>query len=160
MIIFVGGQGSGKSTFWRNYLNNYKRINNDTIKNTDKAQKLCRELLTTTSDSVVIDNCGTSTEIRQKYIKIANDCGIKQIRCLYFNIEKPQCLTNNTLRKVENERNISKAVPTVVIHTHFKRFVKPEQKEGFTHPVIEIPFVFFDQNQMGEEEWNQKNIQL
>ena len=66
-------------------------------------------------------------------------------------------MTNNSLRKVDNERNISKAVPSVVIHTHFKRFEKPEQKEGFTHPVIEIPFVYFDQNQMDANEWNEKN---
>lgn len=50
------------------------------------------------------------------------------------------------MRKVENERNISKAVPSVVIHTHFKRFVEPTRKEGFTENVIKIPFVFFDQN--------------
>lgn len=42
MIIFVGSAGSGKSTFWRNYLSGYKRINNDTINNDNKAQKLAK----------------------------------------------------------------------------------------------------------------------
>ena len=31
IVIFVGGQGSGKSTFWRNYFSDYKRINNDSL---------------------------------------------------------------------------------------------------------------------------------
>lgn len=40
------------------------------------------------------------------------------------------------MRKVENERNMSKAVPSVVIHTHFKKFMVPKQSEGFTEPII------------------------
>ena len=60
------------------------------------------------------------------------------------------------MRKLENPRNMSKAVPAVVIHTHFKRFEKPEQKEGFTEPIIEVPFVKFDHNSVTEEVWNEK----
>ena len=59
MVIFVGGQGSGKSTFWRNYFNNYKRINHDSV-NPNKGQKIARELFETSKNSLVIDNCGTS----------------------------------------------------------------------------------------------------
>jgi predicted kinase len=73
MIIFFGGQGSGKSTFWRNYLSDrYKRINNDTIQNPSKALKLARESLKR-NESIVIDNCGTSKEARGKYIAIAKE---------------------------------------------------------------------------------------
>ena len=61
------------------------------------------------------------------------------------------------MRKVENERNMSKAVPAVVIHTHFKNYQQPKQSEGFTHPIIDIPFVFFDQNIAGEEDWKKMN---
>lgn len=33
MIIFCGPPGSGKSTFWNNYLkDNYFRVNRDTLK--------------------------------------------------------------------------------------------------------------------------------
>ena len=94
LLIFVGGQGSGKSTFWRNYFSmhpNYKRINNDTIKNPAKALRFCKELLSDKKGktSVIIDNCGTSAEVRSRYIKIAKECGTAQIRCLRFQTEKP-----------------------------------------------------------------------
>ncbi len=32
MVIFVGSPGSGKSTFWQNYMPKYARINRDTLK--------------------------------------------------------------------------------------------------------------------------------
>jgi len=41
---------------------------------------------------------------------------------------------------------MSNAVPPVAIHTYFKNMVKPKKEEGFTHPIIEIPYVQNDQN--------------
>jgi hypothetical protein len=32
MVIFVGSPGSGKSTFWKNYISKYFRVNRDTLK--------------------------------------------------------------------------------------------------------------------------------
>jgi KaiC/GvpD/RAD55 family RecA-like ATPase len=32
MVIFVGSPGSGKSTFWKNYMSQYARVNRDTLK--------------------------------------------------------------------------------------------------------------------------------
>ena len=46
LILLIGSPGSGKSVFFRNYLSdNYMRINNDTIKNPNKAAKYCEKLL-------------------------------------------------------------------------------------------------------------------
>ena len=56
MLLFIGSPGSGKSVFYRTYLSShYKRINNDTIKNPKKAEKLCVSLLEE-GKSVVVDN--------------------------------------------------------------------------------------------------------
>lgn len=56
MIVFVGSAGCGKSTFYREYLSkHYSRVNNDTVKNAKKAQKLCREALEA-GKSIVVDN--------------------------------------------------------------------------------------------------------
>jgi len=43
LIIFVGGPGSGKSTFWRKYFTkyNYKRISND-VSRFQEMGGLCR----------------------------------------------------------------------------------------------------------------------
>lgn len=32
IILFYGAPGSGKSTFWKNNLSDYERVNNDTLK--------------------------------------------------------------------------------------------------------------------------------
>lgn len=32
LIVFVGAAGAGKSTFWKNHLSDYVRVNNDTLK--------------------------------------------------------------------------------------------------------------------------------
>jgi hypothetical protein len=36
-------------------------------------------------------------------------------------------------------------VPKVVIHTYFKNKELPSAEEGFTEPIINIPYVHFDQ---------------
>lgn len=40
MIIFVGSPGSGKSTFWQNYLSSYPRVDVDTLKTKEKCYKV------------------------------------------------------------------------------------------------------------------------
>lgn len=39
MIIMCGSPGSGKSTFWSNYLSGYERVNRDTLKTKEKCYK-------------------------------------------------------------------------------------------------------------------------
>lgn len=41
VIIFCGAPGSGKSTFWKNYLSEYTRVNNDQLKTAEKCMKVC-----------------------------------------------------------------------------------------------------------------------
>jgi bifunctional polynucleotide phosphatase/kinase len=55
VIIFFGSPGSGKSTFWKNYLSTYERVNNDTLKTPEKCVKVLKEALDT-GKSAVIDN--------------------------------------------------------------------------------------------------------
>ena len=81
MVLFVGGPAAGKSTFWRNYFahhSNYKRINNDTIKNPTRALELCKKILAdpATNDSIVIDNCCANVKVRSRYIEIARNNNI------------------------------------------------------------------------------------
>ena len=136
MLIFVGAPGSGKSTFYREYLSSsHIRLNNDTIKNPKKA------LLRTTENllagkNVVIDNLNASLGIRQTYIDLAKEAGIKTVRCIYFQTDKETCLVNNDLRKLADSTkgylHMSGNVSKIVIHTYFKNHVPPTTKEGFT----------------------------
>jgi len=40
MVIFVGSPGSGKSSFWMNYMPKYSRVNRDTLKTKEKCYKV------------------------------------------------------------------------------------------------------------------------
>lgn len=123
MIILVGSPGSGKSTFWRQYLKDlYHRVNNDDLGSSKKSESLCLEILKGAA-SVVVDNTNSKLENRATYIKMAQNEGIKQIRCLYFDVPKEKCMENNALRKVGV--HMSKNVPGVCIHSFFKNHVKP-----------------------------------
>ena len=51
----VGSPGSGKSTFWQNYLPNYSRVNRDTLKTKEKCYKVAEQEILN-GKSVVIDN--------------------------------------------------------------------------------------------------------
>jgi bifunctional polynucleotide phosphatase/kinase len=64
MLILVGSPGSGKSTFFREYLcESHWRLNNDTLKNPNKLAKLCNEYLAA-GKSVVVDNLNASCKAR------------------------------------------------------------------------------------------------
>jgi bifunctional polynucleotide phosphatase/kinase len=139
-LIFVGSPGSGKSTFWREYLKSkgYERANNDDTGSSKKTEALCLSHLKA-GKSVVVDNTNPKAENRKTYIKMAKDLGIKYVRCLYFDIPKDRCMENNSLRKVGT--HMSKNVPSVCIHTFFKNHEMPRKDEGFTSDIIKIKFV-------------------
>ena len=56
---------------------------------------------------------------------------------------------------------MSDAVSRMAVFTYFRQEAKPTEAEGFTS-VISIPFVHFDQDKIGDEEWEemQKNVKL
>ena len=102
MLVLIGSPGSGKSVFFRNYLSDqYMRINNDTIKNPNKALKYCDELLQE-GKSVVVDNMNSTTQQRSAFITMAKKLKIP-VRALYLQTDKETCMHNNSLRKVHTD---------------------------------------------------------
>jgi predicted P-loop ATPase len=64
MIILVGSPGSGKSTFWKQYLeSHYERVNNDETGSSKKSESLCLQHLKI-GKSVVVDNTNPKIENR------------------------------------------------------------------------------------------------
>jgi bifunctional polynucleotide phosphatase/kinase len=74
------------------------RINNDTIKNPNRAQKYCSELLAE-GKSVVIDNMNSTISQRSVFLSLAKKLDIP-VRALYLQTDKETCMENNSLRKV------------------------------------------------------------
>jgi bifunctional polynucleotide phosphatase/kinase len=139
MIIFVGGPGAGKSTFWQTHLKDYVRVNNDTLKTKEKCMKVARETLKS-GKSCVIDNTNPDRETRKRYTSIAEELKVP-CRCFFFDFEKQICMHNNKQRKInEHRKHLSKKVGDVIIHTFYKKLEKPITDEGFTE-VKTVKFV-------------------
>ncbi|OMJ84442.1 hypothetical protein SteCoe_14455 [Stentor coeruleus] len=129
-IIFVGSPGSGKSTFWKNYLSNYTRVNNDTLKSKEKCLKTMRASLQN-NKSCVIDNTNPTTIVRAEYIAVAKEFNIP-VRCFIFRMPKDMAFHLDTLRRVNKHRNhLSGRVGSMPIHKFYKDFNEPNLKEGF-----------------------------
>jgi len=131
MVIFVGSPGSGKSSFWKNYLPNYVHVNNDTLKTKAKCLKVAEEAMAA-GKSVVIDNTNPKKETRAEYSAIAKKHGYP-VRCFYFDIPKDTAFHLNELRVVNKFRqHQSGRVPDMPIHAWYKNHEKPTTAEGFT----------------------------
>lgn len=96
MVIFSGSPGSGKSTFWKNYLPKYERVNRDTLKTKEKCYAAAENFLKA-GKSVVIDNTNPKAEDRKYFLGLAKKLGVKA-RCFYFLTPKPICMHNDGQR--------------------------------------------------------------
>ena len=115
------------------------RVNNDELKTKEKCMAKCRESLAE-GKSVVIDNTNPTADVRGRYTAIAQEAGVP-VRCFVMTTDKQTCIYNNLQRKANtHRRHISKAVPTIAIHTFFKTFAKPVASEGF-ESIVQIKFV-------------------
>lgn len=102
MIIFCGAPGSGKSTFWANYLPTYSRVNRDTLKTKEKCYKVAEEEILK-GKSVIIDNTNPKKEDRKYFGDLARKHGY-QLRCFFFNTNKDTCFHNDYMRVVNDKR--------------------------------------------------------
>jgi bifunctional polynucleotide phosphatase/kinase len=139
VVIFVGSPGSGKSTFWKNHLSAYTRVNNDTLKSRDRCLKVMRQSLQE-GKSCVIDNTNPTAVVRAEYIKVAKEFKVP-VRCFVFAIDKEMAFHLDTLRQVNTHRShLSSRVGSMPIHKFFKDFERPAISEGFSE-IHEIELV-------------------
>ncbi|MGD1909542.1 MAG: AAA family ATPase [Rivularia sp. (in: cyanobacteria)] len=123
-IIFIGIQGAGKSTFYREYfLDTHIRINLDMLK-TRHREKLIFQACLEAKQKFVIDNTNPTIEDRNKYIIPAKEKGF-QILAYYFNSELSDC------KKRNSQRHGKKVIPLVGILSTCKKLVLPSYTEGF-----------------------------
>jgi predicted kinase len=78
-VIFVGIQGAGKSTFYRErFFDTHVRINLDMLKTRHREQLLLQACLAA-QQPFVVDNTNPSKEERRRYIAPAQAAGFKII---------------------------------------------------------------------------------
>lgn len=123
-IIFIGIQGAGKSTFYREYfLDTHIRINLDMLK-TRHRENIIFQACLSAKQKLVIDNTNPTVEDRKKYIIPAKTQGF-QVLGYYFDAELADCKQRN------NQRQEKKVIPLVGILSTYRKLVLPSYAEGF-----------------------------
>ena len=145
MVIMMGLQGSGKSTFYAKHLaEDYVRVNLDTLKTRYREGLLIDECLRE-GKSFAVDNTNPTRADRARYISRARENGYHVIG--YFMESKiKDCIARNALREGKAR------VPDNAIAATSNRLEIPSFEEGFG----ELYFVKNDGKSMIIEEWRLK----
>ncbi|MDQ3747573.1 MAG: ATP-binding protein [Acidobacteriota bacterium] len=142
-VIFVGIQGTGKSTFFKErFFDSHVRINLDMLR-TRHREKLLLEACLEAKQRFVLDNTNLTREEREKYIVKAKSFDFKIIG-YYFQ--------TNLVKAVErNNRREGKAkIPEKGLLGAFRRLQIPNLEEGFD----ELFYVLIDdENRFVVENW-------
>ncbi len=136
LVIFVGIQGSGKSTFYQtrfattHALVSKDKMGNGRKKNIVQAEQL--NALLAAGKSVVLDNTNVTVADRALAIPIGKAHGAKIIGYCFETTLKG-CLERNA------KRTGKARVPDVAIFSALKRFEAPDLEEGFDEMFIVKP---------------------
>ncbi|WP_151777424.1 ATP-binding protein [Acinetobacter brisouii] len=124
LIIFIGIQASGKSTFYQQYFyHTHLRINLGMLK-TRHREKLIFEACLASKTKCVIDNTNVSAEDRARYIHQAKQAGF-QIIAYYFQTSLEGALTRNL------QRQGKALIPEKGVRATHQRLQAPQLSEGF-----------------------------
>jgi predicted kinase len=144
LIVFVGLQGCGKSTFYeRTFAETHIRLNLDMLKTRHREQLLFDACLAA-KQPIVIDNTNPTAGERARYIEPAKSCGFSVVG-YYFQSRLDECKQRNA------QRSDHRIVPLPGLLGTYKRLVLPKLAEGFD----ELRYVRIDENgQFVIEEWS------
>lgn len=128
IIIFVGLQGSGKSTFYQDHFaQTHVLISKDRFPHNKNPARRQRQLVVAAlqaGKSVVIDNTNATRESRMELIEIGREYGATIIG-YFFVVQLKESVARN------KQRTGKARVPDVAIFATLKRLVPPTYEEGF-----------------------------
>lgn len=123
-IIFIGIQGAGKSSFYREqFFNTHVRINLDMLK-TKRRQHLLLAACIEARQPFVIDNTNVTAEARAYFIAAAKTAGFSVVG-YYFRSDVAAALARNSRREG------AARVPDKALLGTYKRLQLPVHGEGF-----------------------------
>ncbi|WP_111861463.1 ATP-binding protein [Acinetobacter sp. CFCC 10889] len=124
LIIFIGVQASGKSTFYKEYFyKTHLRINLDMLK-TRHRENILFEAGLVSKTKMVIDNTNMTRADRARYMQHAKDAEFEVI-CYYFATDLDDALQRN------RQREGKERIPDQGVLATAKRFESPLLQEGF-----------------------------
>ena len=128
LVIFVGLQASGKSTFFRErFAATHELVSKDLFrnnKNRNRRQTQLIEAALGAGSSVVVDNTNPTIEDRRSLIELGRELGARIVG-YYFEATVHQCVGRNRWRTGDAQ------VPDVAIFATAKRLAPPSYSEGF-----------------------------
>ena len=128
MLIFIGLQASGKSTFYRaHFLATHSYVSKDLLRSNKRPARRQQQLIEDALQagrSVVIDNTNPTREDRAPLIALGHQYGARVVG-YYFEVQVKRSIERNNLR-AGKER-----VPPVAIFTTLKKLTPPLYREGF-----------------------------
>ena len=142
IFITIGVQAGGKTTFCRQYLNDFAYISLDIVKTRSKEDRMITGIIPT-GQNIVIDNTNPTKAERAKYLNIARQNGYKTVG-LYFRSAADECIKRNSQR--ENP------VPLKGLLATAKKLEQPSYGEGFD----ELYYIKIENNQFIISEWKEE----
>lgn len=150
ILVMIGAQGSGKSTFYNKYLKElgYILMSNDTFKGTPGAFKKQIEKHIIAGDKLVIDNTHPGIDIRHKWLEMAHSNN-RRCACIYMEAtnEKEYIHHIFKLRNIistvciqQKKSGCHKVIPIIALRIFYKKLKIPDGDEGFD-AVIKIPLI-------------------
>lgn len=124
VIIFVGVQASGKSTFYKQHFEGeFVHVNLDSLRTRNKERLLIEECFQN-KKGFVVDNTNPTKMDRERYIGSAKEHGYRVIG-YYFKSDVKSCLSRNSKREGK------KQVPNVAVLSTYNKLELPSYTEGF-----------------------------
>lgn len=142
-VIFIGIQGAGKSTFFKEkFFDSHIRINLDMLR-TRHREKLIFEACLQAKQKCVCDNTNLTRTGREIFITRAKEFGFKIVG-YYFQTNLSKSIERNNLREGKAK------IPAKGLLGAFKKLQLPNFEEGFD----ELYYVSInDENLFLVEEW-------
>ena len=141
--IMMGIQGSGKTTFCSDFLQNAVRINLDTLHTRNKESLLIADCQNKECDYVV-DNTNPTRKDRARYIQAAKDAGY-HVAGYFMQSRLQDCIKRN------DQREGKERIPAKAIAMTSNILEMPSREEGFD----ELYFVKNDGKTMSISEWSE-----
>jgi predicted kinase len=130
LVIFVGLQGSGKSTFYRErFAQTHVLVSKDLLRNNRRPERRQRQLIDEAlaeGKSVVVDNTNPTPGDRLPLAVLGRAAGARVVG-YYFASGLKECLERNRRREGRAR------VPDVALFAAAKRLRPPSYMEGFDH---------------------------
>jgi predicted kinase len=128
VIVFVGLQGAGKSTFYgQRFAATHVLVSKDRLRNNRRPERRQQRLIfdaLAAGRSVVVDNTNPSVSERAAIVETGRSCGARLV-AYFFMSSMEECLLRN------GARSGTARVPDVGLFATVKKLVAPSRDEGF-----------------------------